>query len=264
MNTSKKELSINGNTLKLIAIITMFIDHLTYVFVEAYQLPKVYRSYVGGADLTYTSADYKLWSNLDIIGRGIGRLAFPIFLFLMLEGFLHTRNVWKYALRLGIFALLSEIPFDMAFSGTYFDFENQNVFFNLLLGLLMMICFEFISDNVGNRYAVIALQALAFAIFLAAAGFLKCDYTYMGIAMTAAVYITRNQRKHMWWAVLIAMVLTLIPVHSSPLEILGCLSFFLIACYNGERGNFNLKYFFYLFYPVHLLILGLIRMLVLQ
>ncbi len=270
---SAKKISLNGNALKMVAIITMLIDHLTYVFIESHILPRVSRSYLGGADMNYTAKDLNFWLSLDTVGRGIGRLAFPIFLFLMLEGFLHTRNVWKYALRLGIFALISEIPFDMAFNSSFIDMTGQNVFFTLLIGLLMLIGFEFVSDHVPEKLKssswlpvlfTAVLQTLVFAIALLAVHFLQCDYTYMGIAMTAAVYFTRNKRKLMWLAVLIAMLITLIPANSSPLELIGCLSFLLIACYNGERGSFNLKYFFYLFYPVHLLILGLINMLFLM
>ena len=273
MTANIKRPSINGNALKMIAIVTMLIDHLTYVLVEGYMLPKVARSFIGGADLQYTAKDYNLWSTLDSVGRGIGRLAFPIFLFLMLEGFLHTRNVWKYALRLAIFALISEIPFNMAFTGNIFDLSYQNVFFTLLIGLLMMIGFEAVSDHVPESFLSSAwkaklftgaLQTLVFVAALAAAGFLKCDYTYMGVAMTAAVYITRNRRNIMWLAVMIAMILTLIPSNSSIFELIGCFSFLFIACYNGERGNFNMKYFFYLFYPMHILMLGLLNLFVLK
>ncbi|MCR5584595.1 MAG: conjugal transfer protein TraX [Lachnospiraceae bacterium] len=273
MSSNQNKLSINGNTLKTIAIITMFIDHLTYVFAETYMLPKISSSYIGGADLTYTAKDFNLWITIDLIGRGLGRLAFPIFLFLMLEGFLHTRNVWKYALRLGIFALVSEVPFDLAFNGSCFDISYQNVFFTLLVGLLMMIGFELVSDHVPEKIAAsqrktmfytAGLQTLVFLAALIIVHFLKSDYTYMGIAMAAAIYFTRNHPKKMWIAVMVAMLITMIPSHSNPLELIGCFSFFLIACYNGERGNFNLKYFFYLFYPVHLLILGLIRMFILN
>ncbi len=264
MTANIKRPSINGNALKMIAIVTMLIDHLTYVIVEGYMLPKAARSFIGGADLQYTAKDYKLWATLDSVGRGIGRLAFPIFLFLMLEGFLHTRNVWKYALRLAIFALISEIPFNMAFTGNIFDLSYQNVFFTLLIGLLMMIGFEAVSDRVPESFPAGVLQTLVFVAALAAAGFLKCDYTYMGVAMTAAVYITRNHRNIMWLAVMVAMILTLIPSNSSIFELIGCFSFLFIACYNGERGSFNMKYFFYLFYPVHILILGLLNLFVLK
>ncbi len=262
--TEKRRFSLNGNELKLIAVITMLLDHITYVFIESFILPRVSRSYLGGADLTYLKHDYNFWFNMDMIGRGIGRLAFPIFVFLLLEGFQHTRNVWKYLLRLGLFALISEIPFDMAFNGKVFDFTGQSVYVTLFLGLLMMIGFEKVDDTFKNKFLSVLLKTLIFAVALAAGHYTFCDYAEMGIAMIAAVYLTRNNRKFMWFAVLIAMLITIPIVHSSPLEVVGCLSFVLIIYYNGERGSFNLKYFYYLFYPVHLLILGLINVLVLM
>ncbi len=264
MNTEAKKFSVNGNTLKMIAIITMLIDHITYVFVEAHILPKVYASYLGGQSMEYTNKDYSFWSSVDYIGRGIGRLAFPIFVFLLVEGFMHTRNVWKYALRLGIFALISEIPFDMAFNGSYFDMSYQNVYFTLLIGLLMMTGFEAVNDHIKPKLPNVLLQALIFFAAMMLSLVVSCDYTVMGIAMIAAVYLTRNNRRIMWFAVLVAIVVTMIPANSSFLEVLGCFSFFLIAFYNGERGSFNLKYFFYAFYPAHILILGLLNMFLLK
>ncbi len=264
METQRKRLSLNGNTLKLIAIITMLIDHLTYVFIEAGILPKINASYIGGQSLDYTSEDYMFWSMMDVIGRGIGRLAFPIFVFLLVEGFLHTRNVWKYALRLGLFAIISEIPFDMAFNKEFFNWQYQSVYVTLLIGLLMMVGFEAVANRFSGKISIVLTQTLIFIVALAASHFAFCDYAEMGIAMIAAVYFTRNRRNFTWLAVLIAMIITIPVVNSSPIEVIGCLSFLLIALYNGERGNFSLKYLFYAFYPAHLLILGLINIFIIK
>ncbi len=264
-NTEVKQgkLSLNGNTLKMIAIITMLIDHLTYVLIEANKLQDVVSSYVGGTSLDYMQSDYYKWLMVDLIGRGIGRLAFPIFVFLLVEGFLHTRNVWKYAFRLGIFAVISEVPFDMAFRKSFMDWGYQSVYVTLLIGLLMMIGLEKVAEKVSNKVLSVALQALVFIAALCAAHFAHCDYAEMGVAMIAATYLTRNCRKFTWLAVLIAMAVTMPIVGVNPLEFLGCLSFLFIAKYNGERGNFNLKYIYYAFYPAHLLILGLLNVFVL-
>ncbi len=264
MQTKRSSFPVTGNVLKMIAIITMLIDHATVVIVENYLFPMVSRSYIGGTDLNYSAKEYALVSTVQLVGRGIGRIAFPIFLFLLLEGFLHTRNVWKYALRLGVFALVSEVPFDLIFTGSFFDLSKQNVFFTLLIALLMMIGFDLVSEKFDKKAAVIVLQAVILLVALIVPILIRSDYTCMGIAMAAAIYLTRNNRKYMWLAVLAAMIVTLIPARSSVLEVIGCLAFIPIAFYNGERGSFNLKYFFYAFYPIHLLVLGFIQAFVLK
>ena len=74
--------------------------------------------------------------------RGIGRLAFPIFAFLLTEGFFHTADLYRYLARLGVFALLSEIPYDLALSGTWWNPQRQNVFFTLFISLLLLLALE--------------------------------------------------------------------------------------------------------------------------
>ena len=115
---------LSGTALKLAACITMLIDHIGASCIEA----------------TYGVA-YRTPPQivqLDLVLRLIGRLAFPIFCFLLVEGFLHTHDVKKYIGRLFLFGLLSEVPFDMAFFKTPFHWGNQNVYWTLALGVLAM------------------------------------------------------------------------------------------------------------------------------
>ena len=128
----KIKTGISGSVLKWIAVITMAIDHMGAGFLESYVM-----NAWGGSTIGNTFAGR--WNEIlsvDQILRYIGRPAFPIFCFLLVQGFLHTRDVKKYAIRLGIFALISEIPFDLALHIRPFHWQNQNVFFTLLLGLL--------------------------------------------------------------------------------------------------------------------------------
>ncbi|WP_461817744.1 TraX family protein, partial [Faecalimonas sp.] len=103
------KLGINSFQLKIIAIIAMIIDHIGLFFFPEH-----------------------------ILFRIIGRISFPIFAFLIVEGFYHTRDIWKYMFRLGVFAVLSEIPFDLLTTGKVFDLRHQNVFFTLLIGVILM------------------------------------------------------------------------------------------------------------------------------
>lgn len=226
----KKIAGISGSTLKLIAIVSMLIDHIGAAVLEKGLL----RSQLAASD----SAFYNKISDIDRILRLIGRPAFPIFCFLLVEGFLHTKNAKKYALRLFLFALISEIPFDLAIYGSPVTWNAQNVFFTLLIGLLVMMACTHFSKNVW-------VQSLIFALGLAAGYLLRTDYGFKGVLLIEILYFFRYDRINQCIAGAIAF----------SWELPAPLAFLPIFIYNGKRG-LSLKYFFYLFYPVHLLILA--------
>lgn len=228
---------IPGSTLKIIAIITMLIDHIGAAILE--------NSTIINYVFANASISFEIWSLVDIILRLIGRIAFPVFCFLLVEGFLHTRDVKKYAMRLGIFCLISEIPFDLAFFQQPFYWGHQNVFFTLFLGLLVLIGLKHFEGS-GLRNGL--LRTLCVITGVLAAWFLKTDYDAFGVCVIVLFYLFRNR------PVLrdIGTMLTL--VICSILEITGIIALIPIHLYNGKRGS-SIKYFFYLFYPVHLLLL---------
>lgn len=154
--TVKTEKGVTGSTLKIIAIITMFIDHVGASVVEPY----LYR-YLDPMGTDYCKAmicskaswlwmnwmgDREFVYNLDLTLRSIGRIAFPIFCFLLVEGFLHTHNLKKYLFRLGLFAFISDVPFDLAFFGNI-GLSHQNVFFTLFLGVLALAMIDHASKK---------------------------------------------------------------------------------------------------------------------
>ena len=126
--------TFSGTALKTIACITMLVDHIGASCIEAGILTP-------GLDAGTLSQDtlsaYPLY-RLDMVLRFTGRLAFPLFCFLLVEGFVHTHNVKGYLGRLVLFGLLSEVPFDLAFFRTPFDPSAQNVYWTLALGVLAM------------------------------------------------------------------------------------------------------------------------------
>lgn len=128
---------ISGSTIKIIAVIAMLIDHTAAVILMRWM--------VAGGQLPFMNwiTDYSLLYYVNVVMRGIGRLGFPIFCFLLVEGFQRSRNVRKYAMRLGLFALISEIPFDLALTGSWCYMRYQNVYFTLLLGLLGLCAYGF-------------------------------------------------------------------------------------------------------------------------
>ena len=154
--------SLSGTALKRIACLSMLVDHLGASLLEN--------------GLFRCSAIDPRLVGLDQLLRLAGRLAFPIYCFLLVEGFLHTHDLKKYALRMLGFALISEWPFDWAFfSGVYWG--HQNVYFTLLLGLLAMKALDTSQTPEGMPTLKGILGAAA--CFLAAA-LLHCDYDVLG------------------------------------------------------------------------------------
>lgn len=210
---------INTFTLKCIAITSMLIDHIGAVLFPWCE-----------------------WLRI------VGRLAFPIFAYLLVEGFFYTKDVKKYMSRLAIFALISEIPFDLAFNGAIIEFSHQNVFFTLLFGMWMM--YLMIQTPSKVRQALIMLAACLIADYLCT------DYGSWGILMILAFYGFRDKK---------AVKFTLIVLLNILMWQMGYLTqqfagFAVIplAFHNKELGP-KMKMFFYVFYPAHLLILFLIN-----
>lgn len=259
MNAGKMRIGLNGNQLKLIAVVSMIIDHIAYLFIGEGMLAPAMQA---GKELPAFLMLYRVM-------RVIGRIAFPIFCFLLVEGFLHTKSRQRYAIRLGLFALISELPFDLFISGNRFfvNWEFQNVMITLLLGLIMLELLERLDIrkknalDQGRSHISGAFQpellAQLFVIFLfcAIAWIVRCDYGYIGIMLTALFYWFRWDRKYMCIAGFLWMaVINQIPVYLPTLA----LSFVLIFLYNGTRGKGKSKYAGYLFYPVHMAVFALI------
>lgn len=239
-NIEKQSKGLSGSTLKIIAIVTMLIDHIGATIVE---------------NMIYSYEGYEQTIiGVYFIMRTIGRLSFPIFCFLLVEGFFHTRDVKKYVFRLFLFALISEVPFDYAFNQSYLEFGHQNVFFTLFLGVSMLWALEYIKTRfVDNRVALISLSALVAIAAALLATFINCDYSALGIIVILIMYVFKNNKILKALSVSGAFAL----LTNLGLQTLAALAFIPIAFYNGKKG-LSLKYFFYAFYPVHLLILGII------
>lgn len=223
---------LSGNGLKLIAVATMLIDHTGAMVIEQ----------MGNGAPALSSQAQMMWGDIDFVLRMIGRLAFPIFCFLIVEGFLHTRNVKKYLLRLLVFSLISEIPFDLALYNTWFYPGYQNVYFTLLLGLLALA-------GIHRYRTCLWKQALVVIAACGGAALLHSDYGAFGVFFIVLLYLLRDDQKSQ----------TIFGCIAICWEVAAPLAFIPIRMYNGSRGKWNLKYFFYAFYPVHILVLWGIR-----
>ena len=173
--------------------------------------------------------------------RCLGRIAFPIFCFLIVEGFFHTHDVRWYMGRLGVFALISEIPYDLAFRGVPLEYDHQNVFFTLLIGIGMVVLLE------RNRERPVKAVILLLAMWLAV--LIRSDYNFRGVLLIFVFYIFHESR---WLAVTAGGFWNFL--YQGVIQKYGVLSVLPLALYNGERGR-KMKYFFYIFYPAHLLLL---------
>lgn len=249
MESKMKTGGISADWLKVIAMVTMVIDHT-------------------GAVLFPGEA---LW-------RMVGRVAFPVYMWLLIVGFLHTSNVEKYICRMFLFSLLSEIPFDLALEGTLCTFQYQNVFWTLTLCLCMLRCLKRILDRTEGmaKWKRILSAAVLIAASMAACEWLHFDYGCTAPVLAAAFYFyVRCQKPSLpvgfclfclsyladpvlnGYAKSGVAALQIALAYASS-EVYGILAVPLIARYNGVRRWKRGKMLFYLFYPVHLLILYMI------
>lgn len=233
---------LSGFALKCIAMVTMLIDHMGYVLFPGY-----------------------------VIFRIIGRLSFPIYCFLLVEGAVHTSNWKKYLGRLFLFALISEIPFNLAIGGSVWYPEAQNVLFTLMLGLLAIRLLQ--EPLAGkNQPLITGIRVVLVLILVLLAEFARTDYGAGGVIFILIFYVFRSQLllKSAVFAVAVAFLY-------GGIENFAILSLVPILCYNEGKGSFllpkhskaefgvpdkrgsgALKYFFYVFYPAHLLLLYLL------
>ena len=228
---------LNSYQLKYIALIAMIIDHMAIVF--------------------RTSMSHTLY----LLLRGIGRQAFPIFCFLLVEGFLHTRSRSRYLARLLLFSILSELPYDLALQKTYrilgsslstlrlMDWSEQNVFFTLALGLLAMMLLDRYRHQTVNTLAIIVgLPCLA--------EWLHTDYGSIGVLTIILFYLYRRDGRIPLWFCYLPLLLLILDFQ---IQVCCIASYLLIQTYNGEQGRGN-RYLFYIAYPLHLLLLCALHM----
>lgn len=214
MSSTHIPYTLTGSSLKIIALFAMLLDHIGAILFPQF-----------------------------ILLRIIGRIAFPIFCFLLIEGFIHTHNSRKYASRLLIFALISEVPFDLAITHRAFYLDHQNIFFTLFIGLLVLIGIRRYSNHVLMQILIIWTGCLFARI-------LKVDYNLLGVLMIVLFYYFRDRPYPL------IPIFFLINYLGGGSFLQGFATFALlpIMLYNGQRGC-ALKYVFYIFYPLHLLIL---------
>lgn len=247
-----RNFGLSGAALKWIAMITMLIDHIGAVVME-YGL-----YYQGGAETfrrLLDSGNGQWLYTFQRLMRMVGRPSFLLYSFLLVEGFFHTRSRKRYTFQMLLFALISEIPFDLAASNRWFYLGYQNVFFEFLIGLTVLWGMEQAVIFGKTPLTVEAGKIFAVALGCMAAVFIQADYDYIGIIIIAAFYEFHASRAGRSLSATVLGGLETLDLNFG----IGALAAIPIWFYNGKRGNQRFKYLFYWFYPVHLMILVVVR-----
>lgn len=242
METTKRKNGINSFTLHILAMGFMLCDHLWATVIS--------------------NAEWLSW---------LGRIAFPIFAFLIVEGFYHTKSFKKYLLRMFLFALISEIPFNLMYGGSVFYPVHQNALWTFIIALLSVKAIDTVKKK--NKLRFTMPTALGVTLLGVLAGtVLMTDYFGFGVLTVILFYFLRGKSP---WKILILVAGlwyingVLLGGMTVPVDLLGfsfdfpkqavaMLSLIPILLYNGERGPKTkaTQYAFYAFYPLHMLILS--------
>ena len=213
---------LSQETLKIIACITMLIDHIGAVLFPSIRLLRI-----------------------------IGRIAFPIFCFLLVEGVYHTKHPVKYGFRLCIGLLLAEIPFDILFFGG-FTWQHQSVMVTLLLGYIMLQ----IIMKVEPIYKILIVF-----LFAMLADLFNTDYGSFGICLIAIFMLTRETKYNILIQAISICLLSILFYGINSTELFCIFALLFIVLYSDKKVTYSkvLQWAFYLFYPVHLTLLALVN-----
>ena len=225
---------LSGAELKLIAIISMLADHVNKALIYP-----------------YLESNHGFLAFISDVFDIIGRIAFPLFCFMLVEGYFKTRNRKKYLLNLLLFGVISEVPFDMFTTASFFNMNWNNVMFTLALVLVTVWIIDTLKEKMQKRpkalwYLVSILIVLGMCIVSMS---LSLDYEHHAILIGYFFYLFHDMP-------VFAIPFGYASMFKEPWALLG---FGLTLAYNGERGKQN-KWVNYWFYPAHLLILGILRL----
>lgn len=250
----KKYQIFSGTVLKSIAAVLMLVGNAGSILVYGYLQ----------THLTEGTTSYQVFNRWYLILWLIGQSAFPIFACLISEGVLHTKNRRNYLIRLVVSALISEIPFRLLFPNT----SSHNVIFSLAIGAAVLWGIEELSNTAYFREqkgtgVTLLLSLLQLLIYVAGAGvavLFRIEYGIYGVLAVTVCYLLREYR-----LIAVLAVFFVLARVSTVFCLPGCLLF---LCYNGKRSDWRdgskIWYVFYLFYPLHLILLYLVRQLIVR
>ena len=223
---------MSRNTLKIIALVSMVLDHIGNVL-----FPEI------------------------IVFQVIGRIAFPLFAFFIAEGYYYTKNKGRYARLLFIFAIISWVPYNLAFDYPMYKINVLGVF---LISILGMFIIDQIKSSVSYKFMFAMIFVFYILMCLVVDLLALAPEGIVGISLPIVIYATRNKKTLQMFCMGIMLVIMSLIVWSvyglkqGMIQLLALLSIVLLCMYNGEKGKTNLKYLFYVSYPTHLFVLWLI------
>lgn len=248
----KIKIKLDASMLRIIAMATMLIDHFAFMIIGNGVLygydQKVH-------EVALSTTDGKSWYVLYVILRTIGRISFPIFCFLLVEGFVHTKNLFKYMLRVLFLAIVSEIPFNLVCGNAILYPMAQNTVFTFFLGLLMLFFIKKIEKMSDDLRITLTIFILALSCITSY--YLKLDYNVAGMILIFLIYHFYTDKNIKILSVaLISFIISFVEKGSYRYFGFGALAALILLIYNGKPGFLH-KYMwvYYLFYPLHLIIL---------
>lgn len=258
---------LSGTSLKIIAAVTMAVEHFSKIVLE-YILRTVWGPMMSNGLLSYEE-----YTRIDEFIRftlyKVGNIAYPLFFFLISEGYRYTRDRKKYMARMLIFALITELPFDIGFfnflstrDGTFpFYWKYQNVLFTYFFATAGLYGMDKIKERFAGaegkkRILPIFLTALCLIAAASLAELLQCDYGATGVALIVLFYWLRERRAFQAGALLLFCLL----VNNELPNLFLITAAVLILLYNGKRGKDVHPYFFYVFYPAHIFLFYLVTL----
>ena len=237
-------ISLSASSLKIIAMITMVIDHIGYLILNG----KLYGFNQAIYQHVITLPEAQKWIIMYNICRTIGRLSFPIFGFLIVEGLIRTSNRLSYVLRLLVLAIVSEIPFDLMISNHFLYLNEQNVVFMYA----MMVGLISIYKRIGSKPVFMIILTI---IGMTISYFVKISYGPLGVFYIAYIYNTKNDKTlRTVGCGVISFIMSLYKNRYG----FGALSAVFIHLYNGKKGNIKLGRLPYILYPLHMMIIVII------
>lgn len=242
-----RQIAVTGTKLKIYACISMVLYSISVSVIQN-GLIKInqYSSQDELKSALAVNPDLMIISSWASILKILGGLSVPVFAFLLVEGFLKTGSFKRYFLTMLIFAVISEVPYDFAMYGKFFDLTMQNPLFTLTICLIMLYGLRMFDKGKGAMHRFVQIMIVLSTLLWVS--LIRGDIGLCTVVLTAIYYLLRE---HKGTRLLLGSMISI-------MYISGPLSVYPLFMYNGQRGWNKNKYLFYIFYPLHLLLLGVI------
>jgi TraX protein. len=237
---------ITADALKIFAGVIMLIQNFSIIIIEKGMIHLDQYTQQELSQALADDSDLMFLAGVGSVLQLIGGLAVPVFAFLLTEGFRHTSSYRNYLLSMVLFALITEIPYDFAMSRKLVDWSRQNALAAMCVCLLMLYFLRMFAQKKGFIYSVLRAGIVLCALFWVT--LFRAEYGLCMVLLTAIFYLLHDRN----------ILKTILGGAVSLLYVTGPLAFYAIWFYDERRRDILPKYVYYIFYPLHFLVLGLI------